>query len=300
MEVHKEIVRLDIYSPLQELKNPLFEEKEVRVFIKRDDLIHPFISGNKWRKLKYTLTRARERQKEHLITFGGAYSNHLVATACAAAKFGFRSTGFVRGEVVKNHALMLCRMFGMDLIFTNRQSYRNKHELFDQHFKNDPEAFFINEGGSGEEAVKGCAELIKELDRVFDHIFCAAGTGATAAGLLRGITNNNYPVVLHAVSSLKDGFFLKDEIMKYGSNANNLTVHCDYHFGGYAKTTPELLGFISKFAASTGILLDQVYTGKAAYAMFDLLNKNQIERGSKIVLIHTGGVLGMLSQVENF
>lgn len=298
MEVSKEIIELNIYSPLQKLENPLFNDKGVQVFIKRDDLIHPFISGNKWRKLKYTLQKAQSLHKSHLVTFGGAYSNHLVATACAAAKFGFRATAFVRGEEVKNQSLMLCRMFGMKLIFTDRESYKNKQELFDQNFVDDDGSFFINEGGSCHEAVTGCSELISELDQSFDHIYCAAGTGATAAGLLRGLEQAGVQTMLHIVSSLKNGSFLKHEISRYHENTKNLVLHVDYHFGGYAKTTPELLNFLKQFVSSTGILLDQVYTGKTAYAMFDMISNDHFETGSKILLIHTGGLLGLLSQVE--
>lgn len=300
MEIHKEIITLDIYSPVQELHDPLFEKKGVQVFVKRDDLIHPFISGNKWRKLKYNLIQARTLKKDLLVTFGGAYSNHLVATACAAAKFGFRSTGFVRGEQVKNHSLMLCRMFGMNLIFVDRERYKNKKELFDQHFSTDSDSFFINEGGAGQSAVKGCSELIAELDQSFDHIFCAAGTGTTASGLLMGINDSGVSSLLHIVSSLKNGSFLKDEISGHNINTQNLILHCDYHFGGYGKTKPELLNFIKQFASSTGILLDQVYTGKTAYAIYDMIKNDQFQGGSKILLIHTGGLLGLLSQAEKF
>ncbi|HXI00532.1 MAG TPA: pyridoxal-phosphate dependent enzyme [Sphingobacteriaceae bacterium] len=300
MEIYKEIIALDINSPVQELYDPLFTKKHVTVFIKRDDLIHPFISGNKWRKLKYTLIRAREMRKNHLVTFGGAYSNHLVATACAAARFGFNATGFVRGEPVDNHSMMLCGIFGMELIFTDRESYRNKNTLFDQYYTNDDDAYFIDEGGAGEKAVKGCMELIAELDKPFDHIFCAAGTGTTAAGLLKGLEQIGSPAYFHAISSLKNGSFLKEEIGKYNINTQNLILHCNYHFGGYAKSTPELLNFIKMFASSTGILLDQVYTGKAAYALYDLIANDHFHPGDKLLLIHSGGLLGLLSQAEKF
>lgn len=297
LEIPEEI-NLNIFSPVQKLNDPLFKNKGVEVFIKRDDLIHPFISGNKWRKLRYTLVRARSQKKTHLVTFGGAYSNHLVATACAAAMFGFAATAFVRGEPVQNHSLMLCRLFGMKLIFTDRQQYRKKTELFHQYFSHDPASYFIDEGGSSLEAVKGCSELVLELEESYDHIFCAAGTGATAAGILSGLDQARSPAVLHAVSALKDGAFLRDEIAKYHENTANLMLQCSYHFGGYAKTSAKLLDFISRFAASSGILLDQVYTGKTAYAMYDLITQGQIQRGSSVLFIHTGGLLGLLSQAE--
>src|SRR5665213_3094470 len=137
------VIDLEVFSPVHQLKNKLFDERGLTVFIKRDDLIHPIISGNKWRKLKYLLKRARSENKSHLVTFGGAYSNHLLATAAAAAKFGFKSTGIVRGEEVTNDTLFLCRLHGMELLFTDRESCRDKPAVFQKHFANTAEAFFI-------------------------------------------------------------------------------------------------------------------------------------------------------------
>src|SRR6201996_6917302 len=168
-------IHLDFYSPVHQLQDKLFDEQGLQVFIKRDDLIHPIISGNKWRKLKYLLKEARAEKKTHMVTFGGAYSNHLLATSAAAAKFGFKSTGFVRGEEVNNDTLFLCRLHGMDLIFTDRESYRDKEALFDKHFANDHNTFFIDEGGSSALGAKGCSELIDELNETYDHIICACG-----------------------------------------------------------------------------------------------------------------------------
>src|ERR1700761_4007565 len=141
-------IDLEIFSPVHQIKSQLFDDKGIKVFLKRDDLIHPIISGNKWRKLKYTLKKAESENKNHLVTFGGPYSNHLLATAAAAAKFGFKSTGFVRGEEVVNDTLFLCRLHGMNLIFTDRESYLDKSALFNKHFADDKEAFFIDEGGA--------------------------------------------------------------------------------------------------------------------------------------------------------
>ena len=141
-------IELEIYSPVQQISNKLFDEQGISVFIKRDDLIHPMISGNKWRKLKYILKKAVAENKTHLVTFGGAYSHHLLATAAAAAKFGFKSTGIVRGEEINNDTLFLCRLHGMELLFTDRESYRDKPGLFNKYFGNDSNAFFIDEGGA--------------------------------------------------------------------------------------------------------------------------------------------------------
>src|SRR5579872_1725382 len=171
-------IDFEIFSPVQQIHAQLFTEKGLEVFIKRDDLIHPIISGNKWRKLKYLLKQAQIEKKKHLVTFGGAYSNHLLATAAAAAKFGLKSTGFVRGEEVNNDTLFLCRLHGMNLIFTDRESYRDKQALFRKYFENDSHAYFIDEGGASPLGAKGVSELVDELVETYDHIFCPTGTGA--------------------------------------------------------------------------------------------------------------------------
>lgn len=290
---------LEIFSPVEKISNELLTEKEIELFVKRDDMIHPFISGNKWRKLKYILREASEKDKRHLVTFGGAYSNHLLATACAAAKFGFRSTGLVRGEEVSNQTLMLCSLFGMKLIFTDRESYRYKEELFVKYFKQDTNAFFINEGGAGTVAVKGCSELTDELDNTYDHIFCAAGTGTTAAGILAGIERNQFSARLNVVPVLKGAGFLQEDITTL-SGSEEFNFHPEYHFGGYAKTEPVLIDFIRTFCSSTGILIEPVYTGKMFYALYDLIAKDQFVPGSKILAIHTGGLSGIAGMVNKF
>lgn len=261
-------------------------------------MLHPFISGNKWRKLKYILPEARRLNKNHLVTFGGAYSNHLLATACAAAKFGFKSSGVVRGEKVHNNVLMLCKIFGMDLLYLDREAYRDKRSFFNSSFKNDPDAFFIDEGGAGELAVKGCSELADELSESYDHVFCAAGTGTTAAGIIIGLQNQYPDTIPHVVPVLKGGDFLKADIGK--STSLPFKNHTDYHFGGYAKSTPELLLFIKNFCAATGILIEPVYTGKMFFAIYDLIGKDVFSAGSKILAVHTGGLSGILGMSRKF
>jgi len=285
----------EIFSPVQQLAIKPFNS----FFVKRDDLIDPYISGNKWRKLKYILAKAKLENKNHLVTFGGAYSNHLVATAAAAARSGLKSTAFVRGEEVKNEMLLLCNLFGMKLIFTDRTGYKNKRELFEQHFADDSQAYFVDEGGASVEAVEGCAEIIGELNETYDHIFVAAGTGTTAAGLLKAIQAKNLATQLHVITALK-GDFMTEEINKFTSKSNHLVVHHHYHFGGYAKTTPELITFIKEFTATTGLLLDPVYTAKMFYAIIDLEKKGTIKSTDKLLAIHTGGLLGILGMKEKF
>jgi 1-aminocyclopropane-1-carboxylate deaminase len=293
-------IDFEFFSPVQPVVDKAFSEKGLEVFIKRDDLIHPVISGNKWRKLKYLLQQAKTEDKMHLITFGGAYSNHLLATAAAAAKFGFESTGFVRGDQVNNDMLFLCRLHGMHLIFTDRTSYRNKQELFDHHFADDSRAFFIDEGGASALAAKGCSELISELTSTYDHLFCACGTGATAAGIINGLTEHGLSTQFHGIPVLKNGEFLRKDIGRFLEKPMAYHLHTDYHFGGYGKVKPELIEFVKQFVASTGILIEPVYTGKMLYALYDLAAKDHFNPGSKILAIHTGGIWGLLGMRDKF
>jgi 1-aminocyclopropane-1-carboxylate deaminase len=293
-------INLEIYSPVHQISNKLFDEQGLQLSFKRDDLIHPLISGNKWRKLKYLLKKAAEQNKSHLVTFGGAFSNHLLATAAAAAKFGFRSTGIVRGEQVENDTLFLCRLHGMHLIFTDRESYRDKPALFDKYFGNDASAFFIDEGGASPEAAQGCAELVDELTETYDHIFCACGTGTTAAGIINGLQQHQLQTQFNAIPVFKNGGFIRDEIDKYLTTPVGYDLYLDYHFGGYAKTTPELVAFIKQFVADTGILIEPVYTGKMLYAIYDLAEKGYFNQGDKILAVHTGGLIGLLGMKDKF
>lgn len=246
---------------------------------------------------------AAVQQKSHLITFGGAYSNHLVATAAACSGKGLKSTAFVRGdeaECTDNEMLLLCRLFGMQLIFTDRSDYKNKRALFDSRFALDETALFVDEGGAGPEAVKGCAEIIAELPADIDHLFCAAGTGTTAAGLLMGIQQRKLKTHLHVVPALKGGNFIAEEIARYTGSTDQLTLHSEYHFGGYARTTPVLIDFIKKFSADEGMLIDPVYTGKMFYAIYQLMEEQYFKPTDKIVALHTGGLLGLMGMKDKF
>ena len=293
-------IDFEIFSPVHQVNDKLFDEQGLKVFIKRDDLIHPIISGNKWRKLKYLLKDAQSQNKTHLVTFGGAYSNHLLATAAAAAKFGFKSTGIVRGEAVNNETLFLCRLHGMNLIFTDRESYRDKATLFKQYFSDDSAAYFIDEGGASALGAKGCSELVAELIEPYDHIFCSCGTGTTAAGIINGLQQHNLPTRFHGVPALKNGEFLKADIDQYLTGPVDYDFHTEYHFGGYGKVTDELLQFVKTFTSSNGILIEPIYTGKMLYAIYDLAAKKHFKAGSSILAIHTGGLWGLLGMKDKF
>jgi len=294
------MLSFDFFSPIEPIHLAHYADKQLTVHLKRDDCIHPFISGNKWRKLKYTLMDAQKKQKTHLVTFGGPWSNHLLATACAAAKFGFKSTAYVRGEAVNNPNLQLCKLFGMSCIFINRMAYRDKPHLFQAYHGSDTQAYFIDEGGFGPEAVKGCAEIIDEiLQETYDHIFCACGTGTTIAGLSLGLKKHRLPTQLHGVPVLAGGDFLHAEIAQLAPQAR-VILHTEFHFGGYAKTKPELLTFIQHFVAQTGILIEPVYTGKLFYALHQLITQQYFEPNSKILVLHTGGLTGILGKLDEF
>ena len=288
---------MEIYSPLEQIQFEI--PNGIELYIKRDDLIHPYISGNKWRKLKYLIQTAQLQNKKILVTFGGAYSNHLLATACAAALKGFKSVGFVRGEELdaSNHTLFLCEQFGMKMIFVDRISYLNKAELFEKYFSNNKDAFFIDEGGRSDEAILGCSELIDELPQTFDHIVLAAGTGITFCGILNGCAKHHLSTKVHAVVVHKG----IQEIVDYTTSKTthpHYSIQENYHFGAYAKTSPDLISFMKKFQQATGILLDPVYTAKALYALYDLIQQGVIQAKEKVLFIHTGGLIGNLGMKD--
>lgn len=293
-------IDFDIFSPIHQIHDKTFDQRGLKVFIKRDDLIHPIISGNKWRKLKYLLRDARAQHKTHLVTFGGAYSNHLLATAAAAARFGFRSTGIVRGEEVNNDTLFLCRLHGMNLIFVDRESYRDKPKLFNKYFRSDDGAYFIDEGGASILGAQGVSELINELAETYDHIFCACGTGTTAAGIINGISKHKLNARFHGIPVLKNGEFLRKDINEFLVYPADYDLHTDYHFGGYGKVTDELIRFVKDFTALTGILIEPIYTGKMLHAIYDLAAKNYFKPRDKILAIHTGGLWGLLGMKDKF
>ncbi len=287
---------------LQSLHDPLFEKKQLNVFVLRDDLIHPFIQGNKWRKLKYNIEECCKEKKEWMVTFGGAYSNHIAATACAGKEFGIKTIGIIRGNELDektNPVLRFANECGMKLIFVSREEYKtirssdSPGELIErisplQRRGVRGEAIFIlPEGGSNSLAVKGCEEIIGDVPIDFDYICCACGTGATFAGIINGINSNQKAI---GVAVLKGGEFLLDDVKKYSGEKTNFQLFHDYHFGGYAKSTGELAGFCKSFIERTSIPVEPVYTGKLFFGIYDLIRKDFFQPGKTIVIVHTGGV----------
>ena len=286
-------------TPIQEIQHPALEEAKVRLMIKREDLNHPFVTGNKWWKLKYNLEEAERLQKKTILTFGGAFSNHIYATAAAAHELNLKSIGIIRGEetLPLNPTLAFASRMDMKLHYVDRKTYRKKDSLeFIEHLRNTFGDFYmIPEGGSNELAVKGVAEFSKLLNIDFDYLCCPVGTGGTLAGLNNGL-NTQKEII--GFSSLKGGNFLKEDVEQYvGSNKSNWRIEASYHFGGYGKQTPVLIDFIQTFEAQHQIPLEQVYTGKMMFGIFDLIQKNYFKEGSTILTIHTGGLQGRSSDI---
>lgn len=276
-------------------------QKGIELFIKREDLIHPFISGNKYRKLKYNLEQAKLEGKDCLLTFGGAFSNHIAAVAAAGKKYGFKTIGVIRGEELakdiektleSNATLKFAFDCGMQFKFVSREEYKLKNApTFISDLQQEfGEFYLIPEGGTNALAVKGCEEILDNETEKFDYICVSAGTGGTVAGIINASKENQH---ILGFSALK-GNFLKDEIeQKIETSKYNWTLNSDYHFGGYAKTSDELITFINKFKKETKIQLDPIYTGKMTFGVVDLINNNYFAGGSKVLLIHTGGLQGI-------
>ncbi|MDR2223450.1 MAG: pyridoxal-phosphate dependent enzyme [Flavobacteriaceae bacterium] len=272
----------------------------ITVSIKREDLLHPEVSGNKFRKLKYNIQKAMELGYTQLLTFGGAYSNHIAATAAAGRIMGIKTIGVIRGDELvdkykDNPTLVKAEQDGMQFKFVSRTAYREKSSVaFLQELEEEfGSVYIVPEGGTNAEAIKGTAEILKEEDQVFDYISVAVGTGGTIAGIINSSGSNQKILGFPALK----GDFLSEEINNFAHNSNWELIH-DYHFGGYAKYNEQLLFFISSFKEKTGILLDPIYTGKMVYGIFDLINKGYFPPDSKILMIHTGGLQGWNESIK--
>lgn len=283
--------------PIQQIQDQLFAEKDIELFIKREDLVHPTVPGNKWHKLKYNLKEADKQGHKKLLTFGGAFSNHIHATAGAGKLFGFETIGIIRGEEHKplNPTLAYAQSQGMQLHYMDRETYRRKSESeIIESLKAEFGSFYlIPEGGTNSLAIKGCEDILTGVNGSFSHISLSVGTGGTIAGV---ISASHFKTRILGFSSLK-GDFLTDEVNQLIdtfnlTNPKNWSINTDYHFGGYAKTKPELLSFMCEFEKRNDILLDPIYTAKALYGIYDLIKKNYFHGGSKILFIHTGGLQG--------
>lgn len=267
----------------------------VTLYIKREDAIHPFVSGNKYRKLKYNLFEAKKMGAETLLTFGGAFSNHIAAVASAGKIMGFKTVGVIRGDelanVDNNTTLYFAQQCDMLFKFVSRDAYRGKkEEPFIEKLKVEFGDFYlIPEGGTNTLAIKGCEEILGDEDTSFEYICCAVGTGGTISGLVNCSKPGQQVLGFPALK----GDFLQQDISKFVLKTN-WELKTDYHFGGYAKINPQLITFINQFKKEYGIPLDPVYTGKMMFGIFDLIEKGYFPKGTKILAIHTGGLQGIV------
>ena len=287
-------------SRIQQIHFSEIENCGISLFIKREDELHPLISGNKYRKLKYNLAEATKQQKSTLLTFGGAYSNHIAASAAAGFAYNFKTIGIIRGDELANNlaetiqnnpTLKFASEHNMQLEFVSRSAYRNKTEpeFIASLLEKFGDFYLVPEGGTNNFAVKGCEEILAEEDEKYDFICCAVGTGGTISGIINSLKSHQKAIGFPALK----GDFLSQEIRKYILKTDNWSLNSNYHFGGYAKVSEELIIFINKFKSETKIPLDPVYTGKMIFGIIDLIKNGFFEKETKILAIHTGGLQGI-------
>lgn len=308
-------------SPIIKLNDSILDEFGVELFVKRDDMIHPLVQGNKWRKLKYNLLNIKEQGAQRVLTFGGAFSNHIHATAAAGKLFGIETIGIIRGECITplSTTLAFAKQCGMNLHFISRKDYKEKEHLTDDIKKLFGEVYVLPEGGTNDLALQGCREIVEETHQSLgfqpDYIVVACGTGGTIAGIIQAASQNQKVLGL----SVLKGHFIANDVskllnidnictsqnQKHDKTDKNIDINhihkdfcswsilTDYHFGGYAKWTPELIEFINQFRRQHLLPLDPVYTGKLFFGVYDLIKKGYFPRGSIIVAVHTGGLQGI-------
>jgi 1-aminocyclopropane-1-carboxylate deaminase len=287
--------KLLLPSPIMAVRHPTAEEAGVQLFIKREDLIHPLVSGNKWRKLKYNLEHLLHAGHGGIITFGGAFSNHIYATAAACRYHNIPSIGIIRGENDDNNpTLKAAETMGMQLVFVSRKTYREKSMApeIQEILQTYSNFFVIPEGGSNTLALRGIAEMVQEIDHqlswVPQYIAVSAGTGCTAKGIILTKAIESKGLVFPA---LKGNWM--EKVINIDQKAHHWQLITDYHFGGYGKTTAAEIEFINSFYDDTGIPLDPIYNGKAMFGLLDMMRKGYLDKGSKVLYIHTGGLQGI-------
>jgi 1-aminocyclopropane-1-carboxylate deaminase len=276
---------------VSKINTEIVEAKNIQLDLLRLDLIHPEISGNKWFKLKHNIAFAMENKFTSIVSFGGAYSNHLHALAFAGKLFNIKTIGIIRGEVVENETLQDCKKWGMDIHFISRESYREKYEFnfletIKEEFKS---SYIIPEGGKNELGQKGCTEILsQEQKEKYDLFCCSIGTGATFSGIINSLKEEKKAIGFCAI---KNGHYLENEI-QLQTASSNFEMQYEYHFGGFAKINDCLTTFIQQFKSEQQIELDRIYTAKMMFGIFDLVKKNNFRENTKILAIHTGGLQG--------
>ena len=273
---------------------------DCQITIKREDQIHPLVSGNKFRKLKYNIQEAVKQKHTKLLTFGGAFSNHILATAAAGNLKHLQTVGVIRGDelgkdvaktLANNSTLRKASEYGMKFEFISREYYQDKTkpQFIETLQEKHGDFYSIPEGGTNELAVKGCEEILEKEDYQFDYICSCVGTGGTISGIINSAQKHQK---ILGFPALKGGF-LKNEIQRYSKFKDNWELISDYHFGGYGKYTDELIHFINRFKKITQIPLDPIYTGKMMYGVVNMIKNKLIPAGSKILIVHTGGLQGI-------
>ncbi len=291
---------LSLPSPVTQIWHPLLTQKKIQLFIKRDELIHPVIQGNKWRKLKYNLAAAQQHESNTILSFGGAYSNHLHALAYAGKQLNINTIGVIRGEAPSplNPCLQDMQDWGMQLRFIKRIEYKHKHRAeFIQKLHDEVGGFYlIPEGGDNNAGKKGCAELLTELQQSYDIICCEIGSGTMFSSLIQNNTSNTQFLGFAVMKNPQLDQDIRNSLTDSNDHKKTPTiwsVNHDYHFGGFAKTTDELNIFIENFKADHDIQLEPVYSAKLLWGIFDLINKDYFKTGSTILAIHGGGLQGL-------
>jgi 1-aminocyclopropane-1-carboxylate deaminase len=281
---------------MEQIETSWSKEAGINLLIKRDDLIHPIISGNKWRKLRGVFDSFGNEHISEIVTYGGAYSNHIIAVACYANLLGIRSKGMIRGEKPQkvNTVLRLAESYNMKLEYISRKEYASINSI--TQFEDG--VLTIAEGGAGLLGTIGCQHILEEVETTIDQVFVACGTGTTLAGMQEYANSNRAPYMLTGVQVLKGENYISNEVKSdYGLNVNVLD---QYHLGGYAKTNKELFEFIGEFLSDTNILLDPIYTGKVGLAIKKLSEDDYFKSGESVLLIHTGGLTGWYGKWDEF
>ena len=280
--------------PTQSIRKPLHRTVDFSVDVLRLDLVHPHISGNKWFKLRYHLDAALRQNKKGIITLGGAYSNHLVATAVACREMNLLSIGIIRGEesFPENDSIQQMKEAGMKIIYVSRDDYKRKEQLMNDIVDREHGFYYVPEGGQSAEGVKGAAEIFSCIHKHYTHIVCPVGTGTTLAGLVNASENDQHIVGI-CVLKIADSHSNDIELfLQENTNKSNYQVVYEYHFGGYAKKSDELIAFMNELYVTETIPTDFVYTGKMFYAVYDLIQKVFFGEHAEILVIHTGGLQG--------
>ncbi|KZN58119.1 hypothetical protein N473_05095 [Pseudoalteromonas luteoviolacea CPMOR-1] len=283
-------------SPLQTIKHPLLTAKKIQLQVKRDDLLHPSVQGNKWRKLKYNLIALKRQQSQCLLTFGGAFSNHLYATAMASKLFHIPAHFIVRGPHLdlSNPTIRFAKACKVNLHPVTRIEYRQRHDVhyLEQLKRQFPSAFIIPEGGSNQFALQGCKELAQSLPSS-DYLCCAVGSGGTLAGILQGV-HKTTKVLGFAV--LKNAEYLNEEVTTLNPSAlklNNWQILTQFHGGGYGKFSAPIWDFCQTMKRDHHLPLEPIYTGKMMHGLWQMIEQDQFPQHSRIIAIHTGGLQGL-------